>query len=53
MPKKNFCISAVIAKADEVAGLGEGIPGEVEPGGAGEKLVGESVGSCDITQVPP
>ena len=43
----------VVADTDVVAGLGEGIPGERKPGGAGEKLVGESVGSCDITQVPP
>ena len=28
---KNSCRSAVIANADEVSGLGEGVPGDVEP----------------------
>ena len=39
-----LCILAVIAEADEVAGLGERIPGDVEPGGAGQQLVGVGAG---------
>ena len=39
-----FFVLAVIPDADEVAGWGEGIPGDVEPAVAGEELVGESVG---------
>ena len=35
-----ICRSAVVAEADEVAGLGEGVPGDVEPGGARQQLVG-------------
>ena len=34
----------VVAEADVMAGWAEGIPGEVEPGGGGEELVGEGVG---------
>ena len=34
----------VIPKADVVAGWGDGVPGDVEPAGAGEELVG--VGIC-------
>ena len=30
----------VVAEADEVAGLAGGVPGDVEPAGAGEELVG-------------
>ena len=37
-------ILLVIANADVVARLGEGIPGEVKPGFGGEELVGEGVG---------
>ena len=33
----------VIPDSDEVAGEGEGIPGNVEPAGAGEQLVGQIV----------
>ena len=33
-------ISFVIPDADEVAGVGEGAPGDVEPGGGGQELVG-------------
>ena len=29
----------VVAEADEVAGLAGGVPGDVEPAGAGEELV--------------
>ena len=40
-----YCvILAVVPDADEVAGWGEGVPGNVEPVGGGEELVGESVG---------
>jgi len=35
--------SFVIPDADEVAGCGEGVPGEVEPAIAGEELIGEGV----------
>ena len=34
----------VVPDADEVAGWGEGIPGDVEPTIAGQELVGEGVG---------
>ena len=34
----------VVAEADEVAGWGEGSPGDVEPARGGEELVGEGVG---------
>ena len=37
-------ILAVVAEADEVAGLGEGIPGDVEPAGARQQLVGIGAG---------
>ena len=30
----------VVAEADVVAGCGVGVPGDVEPGGAGQELVG-------------
>ena len=33
-----------------MAGLGEGVPGEVKPGGAGEKLVGEGVGLEEVDE---
>ena len=40
--RSEFCvkISFVIPDADEVAGLGEGAPGDVEPGGGSQELVG-------------
>ena len=44
VPILYFCISAVISEADEVAGLGEGAPGDVEPGGARQQLIGEGRG---------
>ena len=34
----------VVIDADEVAGWSEGRPGDVEPAGAGEELVGQGVG---------
>ena len=43
-----FLLSFVIAKADEVAGLGEGGPGDVEPGGARQQLVGVGAGLEEI-----
>ena len=30
----------VVPDADEAAGRGEGVPGDVKPGGGGEELVG-------------
>ena len=33
----------IVPEADVVAGRGEGVPGDVKPGGAGEELVGEVV----------
>ena len=33
----------VVANSDVVAGWGEGVPGDVEPAGAGEELVGQIV----------
>ena len=47
MPKK-ICISAVVAETDEVAGLGEGAPGDVEPGGARQQLIGIGAGLEEI-----
>jgi hypothetical protein len=41
-------ISSVVAEADEVAGLGEGAPGDVEPGGARQQLVGVRRGLEEI-----
>jgi hypothetical protein len=41
---KKFCISAVVAETDKVAGLVEGIPGDVEPAGARQQLVGIGAG---------
>ena len=35
----------VVAEADEVAGWGEGVPGDVEPAGTGEELVGVGIGA--------
>jgi len=43
-----FLLSFVIAEADEVAGLGEGDPGDVEPGGARQELVGVGAGLEEI-----
>ena len=41
---RHFChILLVVAEADVVAGSSEGIPGDVEPGGASEELVGQGV----------
>ena len=37
------CDSFVVPDADVVAGRGEGSPGDVEPAGAGEELVGALV----------
>jgi len=33
-----------------VAGRSEGVPGEVQPGGTGEKLVGEGVGLEEVDE---
>ena len=41
-------ISSVVAKADEVSGLGEGVPGDVEPAGARQQLVGVRRGLEEI-----
>ena len=38
----------VVSEADEVSGLGEGIPGDVEPGGARQQLIGEGRGLEEI-----
>ena len=43
-------VAVIIANADVVAGSGEGIPGDVEPGGAGEELVGEGVGFEEVDE---
>ena len=43
-------ILLVVAEADVVAGLGEGAPGEMEPSGAGEELVGEGVGLEEVDE---
>ena len=43
-----ICTSAVVAEADEVSGLGEGVPGDVEPGGARQELVGVRRGLEEI-----
>lgn len=40
----------VIPDADVTAGLGEGVPGEVKPGGAGEELVGKVVGLEEVDE---
>ena len=38
----------VVPDADVVAGSGEGVPGDVEPGGAGKELVGEVVMAKEV-----
>ena len=43
-------ISFVITDADEVAGRGEGIPRDVEPGGGGQQLVGVLPRSEEVHQ---
>ena len=40
----------VVADKDVVAGLGEGVPGNVEPVGAGEELVGEVVVAQEVDE---
>jgi hypothetical protein len=40
----------VITDADEVAGLTVGTPGDVEPVGASEELVGESVVAQEVDE---
>ena len=40
----------VVADADIVARRGEGVPGDVEPVGAGEELVGEGVMTEEVNQ---
>jgi hypothetical protein len=35
---RNNCFLFVIPKADVVAGWGDGVPGDVEPAGAGKEL---------------
>ena len=43
-PRALWCdILFVVAEPDIVARLGEGVPGDMEPGGAGEELVCEVV----------
>ena len=39
-----ICILLVVPNPDEVAGCAEGVPGDVEPAGAGEELVGVLAG---------
>ena len=38
----------IVTETDEVAGLGEGSPGDVEPVGAGEELVGELTSAEEV-----
>jgi len=40
----------VVPEADEVAGVGEGRPGDVEPAGAGQQLVGIVAGVEEVHQ---
>ena len=44
VPVPMTIISAVVSEADEVARRGEGAPGDVEPGGARQELVGVGAG---------
>ena len=38
----------VITDADVVAGRAEGVPGDVEPGGGGQQLVGVVAGAEEV-----
>ena len=40
----------VIPYSDKMAGLGEGVPRDVEPAGAGEELVGEGVMAQEVDE---
>ena len=40
----------VVADPDIVAGLGEGVPGDVEPGGCSQELVGEVVTTEEVDE---
>ena len=40
----------VVPYSDKVAGLGEGVPRDVEPAGAGEELVGEGVMAQEVDE---
>ena len=40
----------IVPEADEVAGGGEGRPGDVEPAGASQQLVGVRAGAEDVDQ---
>ena len=40
----------IVPDADVMAGCGVGVPGDVKPGGAREKLVGEGVGLEEVDQ---
>ena len=40
----------VVAEADVVAGSGVGVPGDMEPGGASEELVGEVVVAEEVDE---
>ena len=40
----------VVAEADVVSGLGEGVPGDVKPGGTGEELVSKGVGFEEVDE---
>ena len=41
-------VSLIVIDPDEMAGRGEGVPGDVEPAAAGEELVGELPGLEEI-----
>ena len=42
--QKTEAALAVVSEADEVSGPSEGVPGDVEPGGARQQLIGEGRG---------
>ena len=48
MCKTRMLILFVVPDADVVAGSGEGVPGDVEPGGAGKEFVGEVVMAKEV-----
>ena len=48
--KTDCVLLLVVVEADVVARLGEGIPGNVEPGLGGEELVGEGVGLEEVDE---
>ena len=48
VPSGAFSRSAVVSYPDDVSGLGEGVPGDVEPAGARQQLVGVRRGLEEI-----